>query len=348
MERIPLPVVEVFRNGSVESIHRGSIAVVDRAGNLLYFWGDHSFPTIVRSCAKPLQALPLIECGAADHFGLTDEEIAITTGSISGQDFQRGTIRSILEKAGLGESSLQCGTHRPFHVPTAKRLDREGKKPGFLHNSCAGKHAGMLAACVFQKWPVETYTDPAHPLQERVLEKVSDFAGVPRGEIERCTDGCGLPTFKIPLKNLALAFAKLTDTEAPFMLRLMACARKHPEMIAGDNRICTDLIKATNGRVFGKVGTEGVYGISLFEQGWGVGIKIEDGSLRALGPTVVEVLKRLGVITEEELRLLGTYHHPEVVNYCKKVVGGIRPTLNLTVNDLSLNKDASSKSTVEY
>ncbi|NIM97853.1 MAG: asparaginase, partial [candidate division Zixibacteria bacterium] len=140
MGTIPLPVVEVFRNGSVESVHRGSITVVDRSGKLLYFWGDPDFPTVMRSCAKPFQAMPLVESGAADHFRLSQKEIAITIGSISGQEFQQETVRSILEKAGLGEANLQCGTHRPLHVPTAKRLDLEGKKPSILHNSCVGKH----------------------------------------------------------------------------------------------------------------------------------------------------------------------------------------------------------------
>ncbi|NIQ37217.1 MAG: hypothetical protein GTN81_01300 [Proteobacteria bacterium] len=199
IDEIPLPVVEVSRNGSVESLHRGSIAVVDRGGNIVYSWGDPYFSTIMRSCAKPFQALSLIESGAADYFGLTDEEIAIATGSISGQDFQRKTVQRILDKVGLDQSSLQCGTHRPFNGPTAKKLDREGKVPDTLTNSCAGKHAGMLATCVFKKWPVETYIDLGHPLQQLALEKVSRFTEVPRVDIQTSVDGCGLPTFKIPL-----------------------------------------------------------------------------------------------------------------------------------------------------
>jgi L-asparaginase II len=333
IDGIPLPVVEVSRNGSVESLHRGSIAVVDRAGNLVYSWGDPHFSTIMRSCAKPLQALPLIESGAADHFGLTDKEIAIATGSISGQDFQRKTVRSILEKVGLDESSLQCGTHRPFHAPTAEKLDREGKVPDILTNSCAGKHAGMLATCVFKKWPVETYIELGHPLQQIVLEKVSRFTEVPRVDIQTSVDGCGLPTFQIPLFNLALSFAKLTDENDSSIFRLIECARKHPEMIAGEKRICTDLIRVTNGRIFGKIGAEGVYGISFFENRWGIGLKIEDGGFRALAPTIIEVLKRLGAITKEQLRLLETYHHPTVLNYRKEVVGEIRPNFDLRESD---------------
>lgn len=329
MGTIPLPVVGVFRNGSVESVHRGSITVVDRSGRLLYFWGDPDFPTVMRSCAKPFQAMPLVESGAADHFRLSQKEIAITTGSISGQEFQQETVRCILEKAGLGEANLQCGTHRPFHVPTAMRLDAEGKKPGILHNNCAGKHAGMLATCVFGKWSVETYMEPSHPLQQRISEKVSDFTGVPQHQIPIGTDGCGLPTYQVPLRNLALSFAKLTDKGSSSIMRLMECARKHPEMIGGEGRICTDLIKVTKGRVFGKIGAEGVYGISLFEKEWGIGIKVEDGSLRGLTPTVVEVLRKLDAITERELDLLKTYHQPEVVNYRKEVVGKVRPTFDL-------------------
>lgn len=341
MDKTPLPVVEVLRNEAVESVHRGSIAVTDRDGNLLHFWGDFDFPTIMRSCAKPLQALPLIESGAADHFRFTEREIAITTGSISGQDFQQETVRSILEKVDLSESSLQCGAHRPFHVPTAKKLDREGKKAGPLRNSCAGKHAGMLATCVFKGWPVETYMEPTHPLQQWVLEKVSDFTGVSRGRIRICIDGCGLPTFQVPLRNLALSFARMTRKKGSSISRLMDCARKYPEMIAGENRICTDLIKTTHGKVFGKIGGEAVYGISLFEKGWGIGIKIEDGSLRGLTPSVIEVLGKLAVLTETELSFLDAYHHPKVINYRKEAVGRVRPAFDLIAAD-AVPKKASN------
>jgi L-asparaginase II len=234
MGKTSLPVVEVLRNGSVESIHRGSIAVVDRNGNRLFFWGDFDFPTIMRSCAKPFQALPLIESGAADHFGLTDEELAIATGSISGQDFQEAAVRSILKKIGLNESALQCGTHRPFHSPTAKRLEKEGKKAGPLRNSCAGKHAGILATCVFKNWPLETYTQLSHPIQRWIFEKVSEFTGVKANQIQISTDGCGLPTFQVPLKNLALSFARLTVRDESGISRLMACACQYPEMVAGE------------------------------------------------------------------------------------------------------------------
>ena len=303
--------------------------MVDRHGELLYSWGDATFPTIMRSSAKPFQALSLIESGAADHFRLTEQELAITTGSISGEDVQQEVVRGILIKIGLDESFLQCGSHRPFHVPTARRLDRMGERAGPLRNSCAGKHAGMLATCVFRKWPVETYTQLEHPIQRWVLEKVAEFVEVPQAEIQISIDGCGLPTFQVPLRNLALSFAKLTDLSDSSVSRLMGCASRYPEMIAGENRICTDLIRATDGRVFGKVGGEAVYGMSFFEKGWGIGIKVEDGSLRGLTPTVVEVLRTLGVLAEKELDLLETYHYPNVLNYRKEVVGKVRPTFDL-------------------
>lgn len=333
MAQIALPVVEVLRNGSVESVHRGSVAVVDSGGRLLCFWGDSGFPTVIRSCGKPFQALPLLQSGAADHFGFTDREIAITTGSISGQDFQQEAIRGILAKIGLPESSLQCGTHRPFHVPTAKKLDMERQRPGVLHNSCAGKHAGMLATCLFEQWPIDTYTQLNHPLQQKILERISVLAEVPSKEIQTSVDGCGLPTFQVPLRNLALSFARLAGLRIPSASRLMDCARRYPEMIAGEDRICTDLIQATRGGVFGKIGGEGVYGVCLLEREWGIAIKIEDGSLRGVAPTVVEVLKRLGVLSVEELRALKRYQCPEIVNYCKEIVGKIRPVVDLRKPD---------------
>jgi len=333
MAQIALPVVEVLRDGSVESVHRGSIVVVDRTGQVLFFWGDMDFPTVIRSCGKPFQALPLLESGAADRFRFTDREIAITTGSISGQDFQQETIRGILEKIGLPESSLQCGTHRPFHVPTAKKLDAEGRRPGVLRNSCAGKHAGMLANCLFEHWPIETYTELGHPLQQAILEKISSLTEVPPEKIHTSVDGCGLPTFQVPLRKLAFSFARLADSSLPGVGRLMDCARGYPEMIAGEDRICTDLIRATQGRVFGKIGGEGVYGICFFEKEWGIALKIEDGSLRGVAPTVVEVLRRLGILSEDELAVLKRYRSPEVVNYRREVVGKIRPVLELKTPD---------------
>lgn len=172
-----------------------------------------------------------------------------------------------------------------------------------------------------------------HPLQQWILTKVSEFAGVPREQIQISVDGCGLPTFQIPLRNLARSFARLTGRAGLSVTRLMECACKHPELVAGENRICTDLIKATRGRVFGKIGGEAVYGMSLFKKGWGIGIKIEDGSLRGLTPTVVEVLQILGVLTGEELSLLKTYHYPQIPNYRKETVGRVRPTFELRVGE---------------
>ncbi len=332
--------IRVTRGGHGESFHRGAIAVVDHRGNLLDQVGDPEFSTFLRSCAKPFQALPILESGAADRFGFTPAELACMCGSMNGQDFQVQAVSSILAKIGLSEDSLQCGVHAPIHGPTAEQLEEEGKRPRSIHNNCAGKHAGMLALSVFYGWPTETYPHPQHPVQQLILGKISEMTEVPREEIRTGIDGCGVPTFVLPLRNLAFAFAKLAITPNPEgkaigdsdrpLRRLMRAVLDHPEMIAGDERICTDIIRAAERKVFAKAGAEGCYGLSLMERGIGIAIKIEDGNPRALNPVVVEVLRQYKILGEEALKMLQSYGpKTPIFNHRKDLVGEIEPIFQL-------------------
>jgi L-asparaginase II len=331
--------IRVSRGGQGESFHRGAIAVVDHRGNLLDHVGDPEFLTFLRSCAKPFQALPIVESGAADQFGFTPAELACMCGSLNGQDFQVRAVSSILAKIGLSEDHLQCGVHAPLHLPTAKQLEEEGKKPRPIHNNCAGKHAGMLALCVFHGWPTETYPHPQHPVQQLILGKISEMTEVPRGEVRIGIDGCGVPTFVLPLRNLAWAFAKLAITPNPEgnwiapdspLHRLMKAVLEHPEMIAGDERICTDIMRAAERKVFAKAGAEGCYGLSLMGRGLGVAIKIEDGNPRALNPVVVEVLRQYEILEEEALKMLQPYGPKTTIfNFRKELVGEVEPIFQL-------------------
>lgn len=332
--------IKVSRGGHGESFHRGSIAVVDNRGNLLDHVGDPDFSTFPRSCAKPFQALPIVESGAADRFGFTAAELACMCGSLNGQDYQVQAVSSILTKIDLSEDHLQCGAHPPNHQATAKQLEEEGKKPRPIHNNCAGKHAAMLALCVYYGWPTETYPLPDHPVQQLILGKISEMTGVPKEEIKMGIDGCGVPAFALPLRQLAFAFAKLAivpqpegkgikDPDRP-LHRLMKAVLDHPEMIAGDKRICTDVMRAAPRKVFAKGGAEGSYGLSLMERGVGIAIKIEDGNPRALNPVVVEVLRQYEILKGETLEMLQPYGpKTPIYNHRKDLVGQIEPVFQL-------------------
>jgi L-asparaginase II len=329
-----------FPGGHGESFHHGSIAVVDKRGNLVDHVGDPDFSTFLRSCGKPFQALPVVESEAADRFGFTPAELACMCGSLNGQDYQVGAVSSILTKIGLSEDYLQCGIHAPMHWATTKQLEEEGKKPRPIHHNCAGKHAAMLALCVFYGWPTETYLKADHPVQQLILEKISEMTVVPREEIKIGLDGCGVPVFALPLRHLAFAFAKLAiapnpegkaigDPDRP-LHRLMKAVLDHPEMIAGDERICTDVMRSAPRKVFAKAGAEGSYGLSLMERGMGIAIKIEDGNPRALNPVVVEVLRQYEILEEEALKMLQPYGPKiPIFNHRKDLVGEIEPIFQL-------------------
>lgn len=322
--------VNVTRGHAIESIHRGHIAVVDSKGDILYQLGNPDFNICLRSCAKPLQALPVITTGTADRFSFSPAELAVMSGSLNGQDFQVHTIQSILNKIGLDESALQCGVHRPSHRETAKQLQDEGRKPSTLHNNCAGKHTAMLSLCIHHGWPLDNYINKKHPVQQLMLKTVSSLTEVPLEKIEIGIDGCGVPVFFLPLKNLAQAYAKLTSTSDQDIHRLMEAILSHPEMIAGDERICTDIMRALDKKVFAKTGAEGGYAMSLMGKGWGVAIKIEDGNNRAMQPVIIETLKQLNIITKKEEDKFQHYHRPAIKNHRKEIVGSIEAQFSLT------------------
>jgi L-asparaginase II len=331
--------VEVLRGGRVESLHRGSIAVVNAAGEIIYQAGNPYFEISMRSCAKPLQAIPVIVSGAAERFKFSDQELALFCGSVSGQSFHVAAVQSVLQKIGLTEEALLCGTHPPSHRGTAKELQQKGIKPGPVHNNCAGKHAAMLALCVHHGWDTANYLPLEHPVQQLILATIVEMAGVEKKCVHAAVDGCGVPVFYVPLKNLARAYARLAE---PFLLqeadlsgtqqaikKLMSAACTHPEMVAGDERICTDIMRLAGKSVFSKTGAEGGYALALFDKSWGVALKIEDGNQRALGPAVIELLQQLGALSDAALAQLNNYHHPTILNHRKEQVGELRPVFQL-------------------
>ena len=328
--------VRVKRGGHVETQHRGHIVVTNAGGKIIYKVGDPDFLFCLRSCAKPLQALPVIETGAADHFSFTEEEIAVFCGSLNGQNYHVKVVESILSKIGLNANHLKCGVHQPSHRWTAKKLSSEGKAPLPIHNTCSGKHAAMLALCVFNAWQIENYCRMEHPVQQMIIQEIAQMTEVPKDNIGVGIDGCGVPVFFLPLKQLALAYAKLTEPysskeqskDSP-LARMMKAVLNHPEMIAGDERICTDIMRTLRNRVFAKTGADGGYALSIMDKGLGVGIKVEDGNSRALHSVVIETLNQLGLLHEKERKNLSRYHHPVILNYQREEVGVIEPVFRL-------------------
>jgi L-asparaginase II len=330
IDKNPSILVEVTRGSEVECRHRGEVAVVDAGGAVRHHAGDPDTLVCLRSLAKPFQALPLITTGAAAAFGFGPEELALMSGSLSGQDFQVASVTNILARLGLDPEALQCGSHPPLHRPTAKALAQAGAKPGPLHHTCAGKHASMLALCVHQGWPLEDYLRPSHPVQQLILRTVADMVGLAPADIPVAIDGCSAPVFYAPLKNIARGFARLAGAppDSPEAAIMAACLA-HPRHIAGDGRLETQIMQALPGRVFAKTGAEGGFAVALAESGLGVALKIEDGASRALGPAIIEALQQLGVLPPEAREALGPLWRPVIRNHRQQAVGHLRPVFTL-------------------
>jgi L-asparaginase II len=260
--------------------------------------GDAGGYAYARSSAKPFQAVPLILSGAADALGLTDEELAVVCASHNAEEPHLGAVRAILRKGGLSEEDLQNGTHPPLFEPAAAALARRGEQPKSIHGNCSGKHAGMLAVCVHEGWETDSYRDPAHPLQRWMLEVVGRFCGLEPNELLLGGDGCGLPAFGMPLRNLATGFARLaTGENLPDRLaeaagKVRRVMREHPYMVAGTERFDTAVMGGTD--LVSKSGAEAVYGAGSPE-GWGLALKISDGGSRALRPAALAILARQSV-----------------------------------------------------
>ena len=327
--------VEVTRGELVESVHRGAVAVVDIEGRVIARAGDASYPTYIRSAAKPMQALPVVESGAAAFFSLNTEELALLTASHSGEDEHVRVGKQIIEKIGLDEQYLQCGTHPPLHQASARKLLGQGLEPTVFHCTCSGKHAGMLALAKFFNWPLHNYYLLEHPVQQLMLRAMADFAGLKPEDIPVGIDGCGVPVFAMSLERMALAYARWASPVMFGEERKRSCFILHeamttyPLLVAGTGRLATDLMKAAGRRLVVKDGTEGIFCISVPERGWGIALKIEDGQTRAVGPAVVEVLNQIGLLSSEENEKLTQHARRKLKNYRGEIIGEVRPAFAL-------------------
>jgi L-asparaginase II len=328
-----VPLVEVRRGGRVESEHRGAIAVVDANGKSLAHLGDVDLVSYLRSSAKPFQLLPLIESGAADRFGFTDAELAVMAGSHSGEARHVAAVQSILDKIGLREDALQCGIHVPFNADSAKALRAAGHEPTMLHNNCSGKHAGMLAQAIDRGLSTHDYLDPQHPVQMTIRERLAELGGIPFEQVGIGVDGCSAPCFALSLHAAALAFARLAKARDNGLSRVAQVMMDYPEMVAGEGRLDTDLMRAVPGRVVSKGGAEGYHGMGIIRpdgSALGVAIKIGDGDGRRGGhPVIIEVLRQLGVLDDAALTQLQSYHTWPITNHRGLEVGEVRANFKL-------------------
>ena len=311
--------VEQLRGDLVEAVHDVHAAVVDARGRLVARTGDPDLVTFWRSAAKPIQALPLVEDGVTERFGFTSEELALVCASHSSESGQVARVRELLGKIGCSERDLLCGPHPPLSEQVARDYATRGVRPTAVYSNCSGKHAGMLALARHHGWPTEFYTRPEHPVQQRCLREVSRWSDVPVADIRTATDGCGVVCFGIPLRAMALAYARLGNAERETRkaeqsgerpganeagllfrvprsaFRIVEAMLRHPDLIAGEGRPCTEMMRAHPGRVVVKVGAEGVYCALLPRDGLGVAVKVADGHAVASALALAAVLEQLGL-----------------------------------------------------
>ena len=291
--------VEVIRGTLVESRHAGAIAVADADGHLVLALRDVERPIYPRSAVKALQAMPLVESGAADAFGLDAEELAVACASHSGDRIHVEAVRRLLGKAGLDESYLACGVHWPVSETATAKLLRAGKRPQAIHNNCSGKHAGMLATAVHLGLVPRGYERPDHPVQRAIARTLSEMCEMEVDRARMGIDGCSVPTFALPLSALARGFARLGSGEglsasrADAARRLVDACFAAPVLVAGEERFDTIVLRGLAPSAFVKGGAEGVHCASLPELGLGIAVKIDDGTKRGDERALAEVLAAL-------------------------------------------------------
>jgi L-asparaginase II len=326
--------VEVLRGPLVESRHRGAVAVVDTDGATVFALGDVDVPVFPRSAIKALQALLFVESGAADRFGFGDEELALACSSHSGEEGHVAVVTRMLGLAGLDASALACGAHWPSNQAAAFALAKTGMASA-LHNNCSGKHAGFLCdACAMGVEPAG-YWRPDHPVQQAVRSVLEDMTEATLGPEQCAIDGCSVPTWAVPLRQLAHAFArfgtghKLPRARADAATRLRAACAQKPWHVAGTGRFCTEIMKLFGARVFVKTGAEGMFCGALPEQGLGIAVKCDDGAGRAAEVVMAAIISRFLPLGDGERAALARFVRPTLRNWNGLEVGALRVTAAL-------------------
>jgi L-asparaginase II len=329
LEANPVLVVAT-RGATVESRHRGAAAVVDARGRILHAWGNVEQSVYPRSAIKPLQALAVIETGAADAFKLSDAELALTCASHSGEPKHVEAVTAWLERIGLGIGDLECGAHAPYYGPASEALIRAGSPPTPAHNNCSGKHSGMLSATHHKGEPTKGYIKPDHPAQQRWMKTVGEMCGVDLSRAPMGTDGCSIPTVAIPIRAMAHGMARLASQtglhaeRAAASRRVCAALAARPDMVAGTGRFGTVVMEGTGGRILLKGGAEGVYCGAIPTLGLGLALKIDDGAGRAAEAAAAAILRHIGALDAASWASLAQACQPTLTNWNGIEVGEVR------------------------
>ena len=324
--------VKAYRGATVESVHYGSIAVVDSEGHLLHKLGDPNFITYLRSSAKPFQVLPLIESGTAKRYGFTSAEIALVAGSHSGEDYHVATVKSILEKIGLSEKDLQCGIHVPHRFAAMKKEPQKDETFSVLEHNCSGKHAGMLALAAHMNLSTEDYLSSAHPVQKLITAAIAKVCQYPEDKIGIGVDGCSAPVHALPIYNMALGFARLVSPPTDIGETAKACRQvtdavlKHPEMVGGTARFDTVVMQSPGQPLIAKAGAEGLECLAV-QTGIGAAIKIHDGARRAIYPAATQLICCLG--WREIEGEMQSFYRSKITNWRGMEVGFIESEFEL-------------------
>lgn len=313
------PLVVAKRGDHVESIHSGSVAVVDTTGRLIAYAGDPGAYTFSRSALKPFQALPFTLAGGITRFGFTQQQTALMCASHSGEEMHVRGVSEMLKKAGCTEHDLGCGCHLPERfangapVPADFTMDQR-------HNNCSGKHAGFLAYCKMGDYSVRDYLEPSHVLQREIVKVVSDLAETSAAQFWYGTDGCNAPNIGLPLSRLAKIWARfgaaskeaddLQSAMATLADAMMAC----PEMYSGTGRADEALTRAGRGKWVSKTGAQGVRCVGSRKHGLGIALKVGDGDYATAYAVTIEVMRQLGIVESATVSELQGWLEPDLRN----------------------------------
>lgn len=327
-------VVRLTRAGVTEAVHRGAWCLVDTSGRILAEAGDVARPMWTRSAIKSLQALPFLETGGVDRFRLEEDELAVMLASHNAEAQHVAVVRRLLARAELGEEHLRCGNQVPTDPDAAYELRAAGREPRAIHNNCSGKHAGFLALARHLDVDPARYLDPESEGQRRVRAALAEMCDLDPATLTAGIDGCSAPNWRVPLRNLALAFARLTNPDglpsarAACCRRITAAAAAYPELIGGRyRRLDTDLLRVSGGRLFPKIGAEGMYAIGIRDTGLGLAVKIDDGTWRAVHALVVGLLEKLELAKPDELAGLNRWRETTLTNWAGLDVGRIEAVI---------------------
>lgn len=323
--------VEVTRGPIVESRHLVHVVAVDADGRIIRQWGHAEEAVYPRSANKMIQALPLIESGAADAYGLEPRELALACASHSGEPKHVSTVTAWLERIGLDHTALECGSHWPSNEEATRGMAARGEIPSALHNNCSGKHTSMLSHARHLKEDTKGYIGIEHGVQRRVAAAIGEVTGIDMKNVPVGIDGCAIPTFAIPLKAFAHGLARmasgkgLSTDRATAAKRLLSAMGAHPDMVAGTGRFDTTFMGAVKGRIATKGGAEGVWAAALPDHGIGIALKTVDGIGRSGEIALIEALKTLDLLRPEEVDAVAAIARPAIRNRNGMVVGEIRP-----------------------